>query len=354
MPRTPRRTRRLTQAGVALVAAGLLAACTSNDPGQADDEGQNTQRQGQAAGANDEPGKKVTIGFSGPEADHGWLAAINHFAEQAGKDYSDVNLRMAEGTNDPSTQISHIESFINEGVDAIVLLPTDGAALTEAAIDAMDAGIPVVNVDREFSDEAAARTTILGDNYGMGVSAGEYACRLVRENSLGKNAVIAEIAGLDSLPLTQDRSQGFKDALKDCGQNVDHRVAAEFTVESGEAVASNLLQAQGEIDIIWNHDDDQGVGVKAAFDNANRDEFFFVGGAGSANAMRWIQDGEMEATVLYPPTQAADGIKLARLLAQDKGLSDLVQVEVPRRIVLNAPVVNADNVEEYLPLGFES
>jgi ribose transport system substrate-binding protein len=29
-------------------------------------------------------------------------------------------------------------------------------------------------------------------------------------------------------------------------------------------------------------------------------------------------------------------------------------VEVPRRIVLNAPVVNADNVEEYLPLGFDS
>ena len=37
----------------------------------------------------------------------------------------------------------------------------------------------------------------------------------------------------------------------------------------------------------------------------------------------------MEATVIYPPTQAADGIKLARLIAQGKGMSDLVQVEVP-------------------------
>jgi ABC-type sugar transport system substrate-binding protein len=125
-------------------------------------------------------------------------------------------------------------------------------------------------------------------------------------------------------------------------------------VASGEAVTANLLQAASEIDIIWNHADDQGVGVKAAFDSANRDEFFFIGGAGSANAMRWIQEGEMEATVLYPPTQAADGIRLARLLAEHKGLSDLVQVEVPRRIVLNAPVVTAENVEDYLPLGFES
>ena len=187
----------------------------------------------------------------------------------------------------------------------------------------------------------------------MGVSAGTYACQVVEEEGL-EDAVIAEIAGLDSLPLTQDRSKGFKDALEACGQNVDNRVAAEFTVESGEKVASNLLQSVPKIDVIWNHDDDQGVGVKAAFENADRDEFAFIGGAGSANAMRWIKDGSMAATVIYPPTQAADGIRLARLIAQDKGFSDLVQVEVPKRIVLNAPVVTEENVDEYMDLGFES
>ncbi|NJQ04390.1 substrate-binding domain-containing protein [Streptomyces lonarensis] len=347
-----RRTRTLTRIGALTAVAALAVGCTSNTPAEESngggDDGGTT-----AVSANDDPGETVTIGFSGPEADHGWLAAINSAAREEADKYEDIEFDIAEGTNDPSAQIAHIESFISKGVDAIVLLPTDGAALTEAATEAMQAGIPVVNVDREFSNEFAARVTILGDNYGMGVSAGTYACQLVEENDLG-DAVIAEIAGIDSLPLTQDRSQGFEDALSECGQDVDRRVAAEFTVESGEAAASNLLQAANEIDIIWNHDDDQGVGVKAAFENADRDEFFFIGGAGSANAMRWIEAGEMEATVLYPPTQAADGVRLARLLAQDKGLSDLVQVEVPRRIVLNAPVVTADNVEQYMPLGFES
>jgi ribose transport system substrate-binding protein len=335
----------------AAVTAVLVATgCTSNTPEEESSGGQDTVN---AASSNDDPGDTVTIGFSGPAADHGWLGAINSAAQEEADKYEDIDLQMAEGTNDPSLQISQVETFINEGVDAIVLLPTDGAALTEVAIRAMEAGIPVVNVDREFSSPFAARTTILGDNYGMGVSAGTYACDLVEENDIS-NPVIAEIAGLDSLPLTQDRSRGFADALESCNQTVDRRVAAEFTVESGEEQASNLLQAEDRIDIIWNHDDDQGVGVKAAFDNAGRDEFFFIGGAGSANAMRWIQDGEMEATVLYPPTQAADGIRLARLLVQGKGLSDLVQVEVPRRIVLNAPVVNADNVDEYVDRGFES
>ncbi len=351
-PTTPLR-RMLVSGGALLAATVVLVGCTSNEKEPAADSTSDSTTGSSAVSNNDEPGDKVVIGFSGPQADHGWLAAINSAAVAEGKKYSDVDLRVAEGTNDANQQISQIETFINDKVDAIVLLPTDGAALTEVATKAMKAGIPVINVDREFSSPFAARTTILGDNYGMGVSAGTYACQIKADKGL-KNPVIAEIAGIDALPLTQDRSKGFADALKACGETVDNRVAAAFTVESGEKEASNLLQAAPKIDIIWNHDDDQGVGVKAAFDNADRHEFAFIGGAGSANAMRWIQDGEMEATVLYPPTQAADGIRLARLIAQNKGLSDLVQVEVPKRIVLNAPVVNKDNVDEYLPLGFES
>ncbi len=352
-PTTPLR-RLLMSSGALLAATAVLVGCTSNEKEPAAGSGSgNDSTGGAAVSNNDEPGDQVVIGFSGPQADHGWLAAINSAATAEADKYEDVELRVAEGTNDANLQISQIETFINDKVDAIVLLPTDGAALTDVAIKAMEAGIPVINVDREFSSPFAARTTILGDNYGMGVSAGTYACQVKEEKSL-TDPVIAEIAGIDALPLTQDRSRGFADALKACGETVDNRVAAEFTVESGEEQASNLLQAAPKIDIIWNHDDDQGVGVKAAFDNANRNEFAFIGGAGSANAMRWIQDGEMAATVLYPPTQAADGIRLARLIAQDKGLSDLVQVEVPKRIVLNAPVVTKDNVEEYLPLGFES
>jgi ribose transport system substrate-binding protein len=342
--------RRLPYATVALLSAGVLVAgCTSNTPEESGGGGGGNQ----AASDNDEAGDTVTIGFSAPAADHGWMAGITEAARAEAEGYEDVELVVAEGTNDVSAQISQVETFINDGVDAIVLLPFDGAALTPVALQAMEAGIPVINVDREFDSPFAARTTILGDNYGMGVSAGTYVCEQLGDNP---NAVVAEIAGIDSLPLTQDRSQGFADALSECGLNVDNRVAADFTVEGGEEAAANLLQAAPQIDAIWNHDDDQGVGVLAAIENAGRDEFFMVGGAGSANAMRAIQEGNsvLQATVIYPSTQAADGVRLARLIAQDKALSDLVEVEIPREIVLNAPVVTADNVDSYIDTAFES
>jgi ribose transport system substrate-binding protein len=336
-------------AGLAVLA---LAACTSNAPAN-DNESLGGGTSQASSGSNDEAGKKVVIGFSAPAADHGWMGSITESTKQAAKGYSDVDLRVAEGTNDVNLQISQVETFINDGVDAIVLLPFDGAAMTPVAMKAMKAGIPVINVDREFDDPNAARVTVLGDNYGMGVSAGTYICEQLGDKP---DAVVAEIAGIDSLPLTQDRSQGFKDALDECGLNVDNRVAADFTVEGGEKAASNLLQAAPKIDALWNHDDDQGVGVLAAIQSAGRDEFIMVGGAGSANAMRSIKadDSVLKATVVYPSTQGADGIKLARLLVQQKAMSDLVEVEVPRKVQLYAPVVTAENVDQFIGTAFES
>ena len=195
--------------------------------------------------------------------------------------------------------------------------------------------------------------TVLGDNYGMGISAGQYVC----EQAGGKkDAVVAEIQGIASLPLTQDRSQGFADALKECGLKVNNQVEAAFTPESGTDAASNLLQAAPKIDYLWNHDDDQGVGVMAAIQEAGRDEFTMIGGAGSQQVMEAIKKGDsvLKATVVYPSTQGADAIKLARLLVQQKAVDDLVEVEVPRKVQLFAPVVTSENVDEYLPSAFKS
>ncbi|WP_424922852.1 substrate-binding domain-containing protein [Agromyces protaetiae] len=348
MMKTRTRISRLAVGSAAAIAAvALLAGCTAGG----DEE--DVTDQGTSAEENQESGETVTIGFSGPAADHGWLGAINSGAQAAAASFPDVDLQVAEGTNDVNAQIAAIETFINDGVDAIVVLPSDGAALTEVAIKAMEAGIPVINVDREFSSPFAARATILGDNYGMGVSAGTYICEQLGDNP---DAVVAEIAGIDSLPLTQDRSAGFADALDDCGLSVTNRVAADFTVAGGEAAASQLLSAAPHIDAIWNHDDDQGIGVLAAIDAAGRDEFFMVGGAGSRNAMEAIQadDTVLKATIIYPSTQAADGIALARLIAQGKTMSDLITPSVPNRIVLDAPVVTKENVDQFIDLSFES
>ncbi len=347
MPETRIPSRRGLLLATAAVSAGtLLTACTSNEPKSKAAAPQN------APGATDKPGRAITIGFAGPQADHGWLNAINQNAKDRAKTYADVTLEITEGSNDTAAQIGQIQTLINKKVDVLVILPADGKALTQLGLQAMAAGIPVVNLDRVFASPQSYRCWIGGDNYGMGLNAGRYIGEKLKDKP---DAKVVELAGLDNLELTRQRTQGFDDALKNY-PNITKvaRQAAEFTVESGQARMAQLLQAQPTFDALWNHDDDQGIGALRAIAQAGRKDFLMVGGAGARSAMDAIKadDSVLKATVLYPPTMAASAIDLARALGQGRGISGMAELEIPSSVTLYSAVVTKDNVDEYLPVGF--
>ncbi|MFU8850120.1 substrate-binding domain-containing protein [Micromonospora sp. SL1-18] len=340
--------RRLLFGGAALSAGAVLAGCTSNEQKPTE-----AQTKAAATGGNNEAGKKVTIGFSAPAADHGWIAAITNNAKAQAGAYSDVELKTVEAGADAAAQRAALSTLVSQKPDVIVLLPHDGKELNAFGLEAMKAGIPVVNLDRAFPDARAYRLQIKGDNYGMGVAAANYIAEQLKAKGVS-NPVIGEIAGMDELELTQERSKGFADTLASYGLKVANRRAARFTADSGQQEATGLFQALPKIDAIWNHDDDQGIGVLAAVGQANRKEFFMVGGAGSKKAMEDIQADNtvLKATVTYSPSMASSAISLARLIGQDRGMSDLVELQVPKEIVLASETITKENASNYLKLGF--
>ena len=341
--------RRILFGGAALSAGALLTACTSNAPAE------NTQIKNENADANPNaaPGTKVIIGFSAPAADHGWVAAITNNAKAQATAYSDVEFRSVEAGSDAAAQRAALSTLIAQKPNVIVLLPHDGKELNAAGLEAMKAGIPVVNLDRAFPDRGAYRLQIKGDNFGMGLAAGTYIGEQLKAKGVA-NPIIGEIPGIDSLELTQERTAGFNEALAVYGFKVANRRPAEFTADTGQRAATELLQALPKLDALWNHDDDQGIGVLAAINQASRKEFFMVGGAGSKAAIDAItaDNSVLKATVTYSPSMASSAISLARLIGQGKGLSDLVELEVPKEITLASETITKENAAKYAKLGF--
>ncbi|WP_055585739.1 substrate-binding domain-containing protein [Streptacidiphilus griseoplanus] len=340
--------------GSAVIGGGvLLAGCTSNHKEDTPTSDVKTAAASGSGSGNEALGKHVVIGFSAPAADHGWMAAITKNAEAQAGAYSDVHLEAVEGTNDVNAQISQVQTLIGKKVDVLVILPFDGKALTAVSQQAMDAGIPVVNLDRVFDSPLAYRTWIGGDNFGMGLNAGLYIGKTLKDKGVA-NPVIGEIAGIDNLDLTKQRSSGFRKGLAKYGFKVDIRQAAQFTADSGQQVMSNVLQARSHLDAVWNHDDDQGIGVEAAIKQAGRDEFFMVGGAGSKHAMEEIKadNSVLKATVVYPSNMSASAIRVARLIGQSKGMGDLVGTDLPSSLTLFSATVTKENVDQYLPGAF--
>jgi ribose transport system substrate-binding protein len=342
--------RRILFGGAAVGAGALLTACTSNTPENNTQVNTNTDAE---ANPNAAPGAKVIIGFSAPAADHGWLAAITNNAKAQAAAYSDVEFRAVEAGADAAAQRAAVSTLIAQKPNVIVMLPHDGKELNAAGLEAMKAGIPVINLDRAFPSQNAYRVQIKGDNYGMGLAAGTYIGEQMKAKGIAA-PVIGEIPGIDSLELTQERSKGFVDALAVYGFKVGNRRPAEFTADSGQAAGTALLQALPKIDAIWNHDDDQGIGVLAAIKQANRSEFFMVGGAGSKAAIDAIaaDNSVLKASVTYSPSMASSAISLARLIGQGKGMGDLVELQVPKEITLASETITKENAAKYAKLGF--
>jgi ribose transport system substrate-binding protein len=294
----------------------------------------------------------VNIALSVPAADHGWLAAVSKDAKEIAKGMKGVTLKVNDSATDSASQADQIETLINSKPDALVILPNEGDALTPVAQKATAAGIPVVNIDREFSTPGAFRTWIGGDNYGIGWQAGNYFA-----DELKCKGNVAEIQGLAGISVTELRSKGFADALNQRCKGAIKIVAkqpADFNPDKGLSVMENILQGNKKIDGVYTHDDDMAEGVIAAIENANRqDEMFLTGAGGSEAIMKRIEKGGLvRATFLYNPTMSASAVKLAALIARDEGMKDLTEPEVPSRIQVPATTVTKDNVGQYEGLAY--
>ena len=188
--------------GVALALG--VAACGGDEDNDSDaDSTQNKTVKSQGSTA------PVKIAVSVPAADHGWLKAVADDAKKAGDDLEGVELTLNDSAANSADQADQIETLIAGKPDALVVLPFEGDALTPVAEKATAAGIPVINVDREFSTPGAFRTWIGGDNYGIGWQAGNYFA-----DELKCQGNVVEIQGLAGISVTEDRSKGFDEAIK--------------------------------------------------------------------------------------------------------------------------------------------
>jgi len=332
---------------IAFAAIALaLAACT--------DEGSQGSAPQQGNGGTQQPagvtGRKVKVAFSAPGADHGWLKAVTDNARKQAEEL-DVELLLSEGTNDSASQVAQVETLITQKPDVLVILPHEGGPLTPVAEKAMKAGIPVVNIDREFSTPAAYRTWIGGDNYGIGKSAADFIAK-----ELGCKGNVVEIQGVAGISVTELRTKGFEEGIKQCngGIKVVARQPADFLPDKGLQVMETILQGQKDIKAVYTHDDDMAMGVVSAINNAKRQgEMFVTGAGGSKQAMDLIAKGDLyRATFLYNPSMAGSAITLAKLIAERKGLEGFLEPEVPSRIELPATTVTKENVAAVQGLAY--
>ncbi|MDO6965415.1 substrate-binding domain-containing protein [Rhizobium alvei] len=282
-----------------------------------------------------------TIGVSIPAADHGWTAGVVYHAERVAelirKEHPDAKV-IVKTSPDPASQANAVQDLAVQGLDALVILPTDPDQLVNAIKEVKAAGTFVTIVDRAPSvlDNSVRDLYVAGNNPALGEVAGQY----IKANT--PDAEVVVIRGMP-IPIDQQRQDGFDKGIAGSNVKVLDRQFGNWNRDDAFKVMQDYLTKYPKIDVVWCQDDDMAVGVLQAIEQAKRTDIqYVVAGAGSKDMIKRVMDGDkmIPVDVLYPPAMVGTAMELTAAAIFN-------QVPVHGTYTLDATLITKDNAAAY-------
>ena len=246
---------------------------------------------------SEEPTQKLGLSLS--TLNNPFFVTLKEGAEEAA-DNANVELIVVDSQDDSAKEATNIEDLIQQGVDAILVNPTDADAVVPSIQKANEAGIPVFTIDRGANGGVVV-SHIASDNVAGGALAGKFLCEAVE----GEGKVV-ELEGIAGTSAARDRGNGFNTYMSsECpGVEIVARQTANFNRAEGLTVYENILQAEPEINGTFAHNDEMILGAIEAAEAAGRaEEIIFVGFDAVDDAVAAVDAGKLAATIAQQPAE---------------------------------------------------
>ena len=254
-----------------------------------------------------------------------------------------VNLVIADAQQDSSKQIAQIETFIRQRPAVLIVAPNERAALTGVMGKAMQAGIPVICLERDIL-QPNYTTYVRIDNREIGRKAGQFIVdELTRRNGAPRGNVVI-LRGLLGVEAQINRDEGAREVL---ARHPGIRIVADPVADWIQARAKDrmteVLRVQPDIDVVYAHNDPMAIGAHLAAKELGREnEMFFVGVdglGGPAGGIRKVMDGVLAATFVYP-LGVREAVEQARRIIADPNY------QPPKTVELESTMVTPANAAE--------
>ena len=230
-----------------------------------------------------------------------------------------------DSQNDPAKELANVEDLAVRKVSAILVNPTDSAAVGNAIMLANKAGIPVLTLDRG-ANVGDVKAHIASDNVAGGKMAGDYIA-----SKLGKNIDVIQLEGIAGTSAARDRGEGFAQAVKANGFKVLASQPADFDRTKGLNVMENLLAAHPDVKAVFAQNDEMALGALRATQAAGK-QVLIVGFDGTDDGKAAVKSGKLGATVAQQPALiGAIGVETADKVL--KGQSVEKYIPVPLQVV---------------------
>lgn len=217
-------------------------------------------------------------------------AAIREQCEKDG-----VQLLTANASSDATKQMQQIETMIQSGVDAIIVVTVDGTVLEDTVKRATDAGIIVIS---EFIPIEAASVNILVDEYQYGYTIGQLAGEYCAKNFSGETIEAALLRMHNYVPGIE-RGKGMSDAFLEffpTGKIVNDQDSVD--VASAMTATEAILAANPDCRVFMCDSDDTGaIGayqtLLAKVKPEDYAKYCVIGADGTAQGIEYVKEGGM-------------------------------------------------------------
>jgi D-xylose transport system substrate-binding protein len=297
--------------------------------------------------------KGLVIGFAMDTLKEArWQTDRDLFVQQA--ESQGVKVLVQDAASSDAAQIQHVESFISQKVDAIVIVPHDGKAMAKAVKLAHEAGIPVISYDRLITD-CDLDLYVTFDNIKVGEAQAQYLVDHLPTTGKGK---IVRIYGAPTDNNAKLFKQGQDNILKPYIEHGDIKVihedwATDWQPKVAKDITNAAITKHGlTFDaILASNDGTAGGAIQALREEKSDRKILVTGQDADADACRRIAEGSQAMTIYKPikelATRAAD---LAVSLAKRKPVvvNSSVHnglIEVPAFLLKVIPV-DATNLQD--------
>jgi len=284
---------------------------------------------------------KMRIGVSMSQFDDTWLTYLRESMDQKAKSMPEgVDLQFEDARSDVVKQLSQVESFVSQKVDAIVVNPVDTAATRKITEAAVKAGIPLVYVNRRPDDLALPKgvVTVASDD----LEAGRMQMQYLADKMGGKGSVVILLGDLANNS-TANRTKGVKEVLaKYPGIRIDQEQTGVWLRDRGMTLVNDWLTQGREFNAVVANNDEMAIGAAMALNQAGveRGSVLIAGVDGTPDGLRAVQRGELAMSVFQDAKGQAEG-------SVETAVKMIKQQPVEAAVWIPYRLITPDNVAQF-------
>lgn len=286
-----------------------------------------------------DPSSKIKIGVTIANFNDTFLTYMTDgMKEYAATLGSDVEVTYVDAKEDTATQLSQVENFISQGMNAIVVVPVDTAAtdpITQAAKDAKTSLVYVNRLPANLPDDVV----FVGSN---SIDAGIFQMEYIAEKLGGKGNVVIMMGKLDNEAAIQRTAGVEQVAAKYPDIKITKKDTANWSRPEGLTLMENWLSTGDQIDAVCSNNDDMALGAIQAIEAAGLLGMIIVGGTDATpDALEAMAEGKLDVTVFQDAAgQGGGAIKAAVGLARGE--------TVETRVWIPYVLVTPDNYKDFM------